>query len=288
MNKTLKIVAMSFFGFIMMAIGATLSLAVTTEAEPERNSPTGLQTQAVTITLTATRAEALPSPTPQASPSPTNTLKPPPTFAPPTLTPTPSLTPTMTPTATVDSSLVIPGLYGAETPTPTTTPGCVPREDWKLRYEVKIGDALASIATKYNSTVDELVAANCIKDRNLITVGQQLRVPGADHPYEPPVECVPFEVLTPFNGTTQVAADGNITFNWRGPLASKNLIRLYAPDGTIYERLVELRQNEVINASEHLKAGGTYTWYVYPLGNHYEQICFEGGPWTFTKEASQF
>jgi hypothetical protein len=56
----------------------------------------------------------------------------------------------------------------------------------------------------------------------------------------------------------------------------------------MYERLVELRQNETINMSEHLRLAGTYTWYVYPLGRDYLQIaCHEGGPWIFTKEAAK-
>ncbi len=43
-------------------------------------------------------------------------------------------------------------------------------------YTVKSGDTLSYIAYKYNTTVDKLVSLNNIKNRNLIYVGQRLRV----------------------------------------------------------------------------------------------------------------
>ena len=43
-------------------------------------------------------------------------------------------------------------------------------------YVVKKGDTLTEIAEKYNTTVDELVKLNGIKDKNKITVGQKLKV----------------------------------------------------------------------------------------------------------------
>jgi len=223
--------------------------------------------------------------TPQ--PSPTNTLLPPPTFEPPTATPTPSPVPSLTPTPTISLNIEIAGLHGAETPTPTSTPGCTPREDWHLTYTVQFDDTLSAIADRYGTWVDELAAANCITDKNLIVVGQVLRVPGDAHPQQPEVECVPWEVLTPFNGSVTVPADGTITFNWRGPLAPINLIRIYRPDGTVYERVIELRQNETIDLNTYLPQEGFYTWYVYPLGRDFKQIqCLEGGPWTFYKPES--
>jgi hypothetical protein len=135
--------------------------------------------------------------------------------------------------------------------------------------------------------VDELAEGNCITNKNLIVVGQVLRVPGETQPVQPEVECVAWEPMTPFNGSVTVPADGTITFNWRGPLAPINLIRITRPDGTIYERVIELRQNETINLNDHLSLEGTYTWYVYPLGHDFRQVsCLEGGPWTFYKPLS--
>ena len=45
-------------------------------------------------------------------------------------------------------------------------------------YVVKAGDTLSEIAKKYNTTVDELVKLNGIKDKNKINVGQKLKVKG--------------------------------------------------------------------------------------------------------------
>jgi LysM repeat protein len=180
----------------------------------------------------------------------------------------------------------IPGLRGAETATPSSTPGCEPRKDWKLRYTVQFNDALAKIADKYSTTVDQLAAANCLTDVNLIRVGQELRVPGDVQPVQPYV-CTPWEVLTPLDGTLAIEGEGQLTFNWHGPRAAHNLIRIIRPDNSKKEFVVDLRENETITLIDNLPAAGTYTWYVYPLDANYVQIpCHEGGPWTFTKAVS--
>ena len=46
-----------------------------------------------------------------------------------------------------------------------------------MTYTVKKGDTLASIARKYDTTVEALVASNGIKNKNLIRVGQVLQIP---------------------------------------------------------------------------------------------------------------
>ncbi len=220
-------------------------------------------------------------------PTATATLLPPPTFEPPTSTPVPTLVPSVTPTSVSEVNVSIPGLQGLETPTPTTTPGCEPRKDWKLTYTVQFDDALSRIADKYGIWVDDLAAANCITDKNMITVGQVLRVPGDAQPVEQ-ISCDAWEALTPFNGMFTVPADGTITFNWRGPESPKSLLRIFRPDGTTYEQLVELRQNATVDLTESLPDEGQYTWYVYPLGNDFKQIqCLEGGPWIFHKNESE-
>lgn len=246
-----------------------------------------VQDSSATPTVLASPTETIPPYTPLPSFTPSQTLKPAPTFQPPTATIPPSLTPSETPAPTISVNVSIPGLNGAETPTPTTTPGCEPREDWKLTYTVQFDDSLSSIASLYGIWVDELAEGNCITDKNLIVVGQVLHVPGESQPVVPAVECVPWEPLTPFDGSVTVPADGSLTFNWRGPAAPINLIRIYRPDGTIYERVIELRQNETIDLNEYLSQGGTYTWYVFPLDRNFSQIsCLEGGPWTFVKPES--
>ena len=133
----------------------------------------------------------------------------PPTLEPPTATVLPSNTPVPSATPTLDLSIQIPGLISGETNTPAATGGCTPRKDWKLTYTVQHGDALARIAELYGTTVDALVKGNCLSNGNVIVTGQVLKVPGTVQPSA--VKCIPFDVLTPFNGTTNVAGGGSIT-----------------------------------------------------------------------------
>ncbi len=232
----------------------------------------------------ATATETIPPNTPLATLTPSRTLLPPPTFEPATATVPASLTPSTTPTATIDLSVSIPGLRGAETATPSTTPGCEKNADWKLTYEVKRDDALIKIAQLYNTSVAQLVAANCLTDADVIVVGQVLRVPGDTPPAVQIYDCT-WELLTPVDNTQAIEGYGELTFNWRGPMAAINLIRIVKPDGGLYERVIELRQNEQIDLEE-IPDSGTYTWYVYPLDSNYQQIpCHEAGPWRFTKKA---
>jgi LysM repeat protein len=269
-----------------LIVAGLLSAACNINRDPNIRSE-ALVAQDSTPSATIPATETIPPYTPLPSLTPSQTLRPPPTFEPSTATSAPSLTPTITPTSTVDLSISIPGLRGAETPTPTSTAGCEPRKDWKLRYTVVRDDALAKIAERYNTTVDELAAGNCLTDINLIRMGQELRVPGDVQPLQPQYECIAWEVLTPINGTLAIVGDGNLTFNWHGPRAPHNLIRIIRPDTSKIEFVTDLRQNETITLIDNLPAAGTYTWYVYPLDENYVQIpCHEGGPWTFTKAVS--
>ena len=59
----------------------------------------------------------------------------------------------------------------AATPTPTATP--VP----KTTYTVQSGDTLFAIATRFNVTVDALMAANGLTDRNYVYTGEVLVIP---------------------------------------------------------------------------------------------------------------
>lgn len=225
----------------------------------------------------------IPPSTPLPSLTPTRTLLPPPTFEPPTLTPFPTNTVAPTQTPTVDLGVSLSGLHGLETPTATATYVCEPRDDWQQTYAIQPGDYLFNLAQRYGTTVDEIAAANCLRNINILSVGTVLKMPGAAG--APGIECVPWEILTPMNGTMAVSGSGTLTFNWRGPRSPRNLIRIHKPDGGTYERVIELRQNETIDLSE-IPLGGTYTWYIYPLDQNFVQIgCHEAGPYTFTKEA---
>ena len=46
-----------------------------------------------------------------------------------------------------------------------------------MKHIVKWGDTLGSIARKYNTTVEALVASNGIKNKNIIIAGQVLNIP---------------------------------------------------------------------------------------------------------------
>ncbi len=87
----------------------------------------------------------------------------------PTTTPTPSITETNATTAAPAAA--------SPTTTPTPTP-CAVRVEWP-EYVVQSGDTLFKIAQQADSTVDELVAANCLSNRDLLSVGMILHVPPA-------------------------------------------------------------------------------------------------------------
>lgn len=60
--------------------------------------------------------------------------------------------------------------------TATPIPPNLPRGT-RLQYSVLPGDTLASIAAKFNSRVDDIIAANDLEDANALLVGQILEIP---------------------------------------------------------------------------------------------------------------
>jgi LysM repeat protein len=78
---------------------------------------------------------------------------------------------------------------------------CSLRTDWPV-YIVSAGDTLGNLAQRTGTTASTLSAANCLTDANLITVGQQLRVPPNS-----------LDVPTPFGPPTPnvVRAGGQLT-----------------------------------------------------------------------------
>lgn len=247
-------------------------------------------TPPASATPDASPTETFPPSSPLPSLTPSQTLRPPPTFEPPTATPQPSEIPSVTPTSTLSLNVPPPeGLQGLQSPTPegATEEVCQKREDWTLRYTVQAGDALATIAGRYGTFVNELVEGNCLTDANVIIAGQVLRVPGDAQPEIPQYVCTDWEALTPFDGAFTIDPDENLTFNWRGPTAERYLVRVVMPSGTVWEELVDLKQNLQVYLPNTLPEAGNHTWYVYPLGLDFLQIpCIEGGPWHFHKDPS--
>jgi LysM repeat protein len=102
--------------------------------------------------------------------------------------------------------LVVTNTPGPATSTPTLTPNsqanngsenngntntgttCVPNNTWPV-YTALPGDTLSGIAQRSGTTVDVMVAANCLSNANVISVGQGLRVP--INPGPPPATDTP-------------------------------------------------------------------------------------------------
>src|SRR5690606_328816 len=130
-----------------------------------------------------------------------------------TSTPTPTTTPSPTPSPTI-------------TRTPVVLPNCQPRTDWPI-YIVAGGDTLASIAQRINSSINELTQGNCLSNPNLITPGQQLRVPRLPPLPNPDTQAGAIQV-SPFvmaeGGSYTVQANTPITVSW--PQARRDLTRV--------------------------------------------------------------
>lgn len=52
-------------------------------------------------------------------------------------------------------------------------------------YTVQAGDNLTVIAKKFNTTIEDLVTLNKVRDKNLIYVGQVLKIPEAQPTTKP-------------------------------------------------------------------------------------------------------
>lgn len=73
----------------------------------------------------------------------------------------------ITPAPTLDVDATATALASLERPTPTPA----------ALYTVQPGDTLSAIAERFNTTVDELVAANGLTDPNALQTGQTLLIP---------------------------------------------------------------------------------------------------------------
>jgi len=115
------------------------------------------------IAMVSSAAPETATPRPSAS-APTQA----PTVA--TLVPSPPPPPSLT--ATPLPTIVYPTL----TPTPTATATLVPTAASQITYVVRAGDTLFSIARRYNTTVEAIMAANRMPNYN-IYIGQVLIIP---------------------------------------------------------------------------------------------------------------
>lgn len=115
--------------------------------------PTSTAVPPTAVPPTATASETPPT----AAPPTVTASETPPTAAPPTATQAGTTPPTVAP------------------PTATCAP---PPTDW-VTYTVQPGDTLAQLATASETTVQALVSANCLRNVNIIEVGQALLLPAS-------------------------------------------------------------------------------------------------------------
>ncbi len=117
------------------------------------------------------------------------------------------------------TQVIIPGQVillpnpGMLLPTATLIPPDLPKGT-KVDYTVQAGDSLGSIADKFNSTIDDIIAENGITNPNELFVGQQLVIPvnmvtptptfpPTSTPITPgPGTSLPTLTLTPINAPT--------------------------------------------------------------------------------------
>ena len=142
---------------------------------------------------------------------------------PPIITEEVGQTVTSTPTPTITPS---PTLAPTITRTPVVLPNCRVRTEWPI-YVVAGGDTLGSIAQRINSSSSELAQGNCLSNPNLITPGQQLRVPRLPPLPNPDTQAGAIQV-SPFviaeGGSYTVRANTTVTVTW--PQARRDLTRV--------------------------------------------------------------
>ena len=138
----------------------SLGLAGCTRAKPEAATPT-------VVSGAGSPVPATPTLIPTREGTPVITIQPPPTEIP--LTPGPT---------TVSVAQATPTIVAAATPvlaTSTPTLG-------QFEYTVQWGDTLFSLARRFNTTVEAIVALNGLQDPTLIRVGQVLKISGTPAP----------------------------------------------------------------------------------------------------------
>jgi LysM repeat protein len=127
-------------------------------------------------------------------------------------------------------------------------PPCYPRTDWPYVYTVVRGDTLSIIARRTATTVSTLVAANCLKNANIISVGQKIYVPN-----QPVYQTsLTFSTISPTISRSYLQTSNPIfnvswTITDRPPNSNLRFEQLL-PNGTFIN--VELPRNEPYVASE--------------------------------------
>ncbi len=103
-----------------------------------------------------------------------------------------------------------------------------PGEEFVRRYTVQPGDTLVGIASIYGLTWQEVAAENGLREFSVISVGKEIRIPGAVKRATPPVdETVPEppkpETHTVANGETVISIAARYDLGWKELLELNNL-----------------------------------------------------------------
>jgi LysM repeat protein len=138
------------------------------------------------------------------------------------VTPAPTDAPTLTPTSTATTTRT-----ATPTSTPTATSTATPTPT-PVIYVVQSGDTLLSIAIEYSTTVDALLQANDLDERQMIYTGQELVIvtPG------PIVEAPPTPTPEPTRFLTHIVEAG------------ENLTSIATDYGTTVEAILAVNQIE--------------------------------------------
>lgn len=93
--------------------------------------------------------------------------------------PTPTRAPTEAPAPTgTPVEMLTPSPEASWTPTPMPSPTPIPTPAAETVYVVQPGDTLYSVALRFGTTVQAIIAANDLSDPDFVWVGQRLIIPG--------------------------------------------------------------------------------------------------------------
>jgi len=125
--------------------------------------------------------------------------------APSTATPNPTPLPILLPSATVSIPTAAPAPTNTNLP---ATPKCTPSTAG-VAYRIQAGDSLSLLAARTKTTVDQLVASNCLANANVISVGQLIYLPRTPATNAPAttnafvLQVIPSEGNDPYNRYVQ-------------------------------------------------------------------------------------
>ena len=169
--------------------------------------------------------------------------------------------PTLVPQATTDTTNNTDGVISDDACTPQTT-GVI--------YTVASGDTLSSIASRVNSTVNQLATANCLDDVNALVIGQQLYVPRLPvvvptATSEPTIQqgggATITQMLAGDAGHVAVLTDATATLSWFEP---PNMPTATMVQFVLVPNFDQFSGGTVIATDTDLTDGISATWVVTP------------------------